>query len=250
MNSIIKDKKSYYLLGILFIFVIWIILHASFKNDYIVPSVELTINALINLFKEKQTYLVLGLTLARLFVSISICFVLGVVLAVFSNLNYRIKAFFRPLIVLLKTLPIAVVIILLLIMFTREYAPLYIVGVVVFPLIYEATLSGLENIDNNIRDEVKMLSGNNGMVVRKIYLPLTLPYIITSLIQSVGLGLKVLVMAEYISQPRYSIGNELVFYKDIAIKMEYVYAWSFILIFFVLIVEFLIAYVTKKKALV
>lgn len=250
MNSIIKDKKSFYLLGVLFIFVIWIILHARFENDYIVPSVDLTFKALFNLFGQKQTYLVLGYTLIRLLISVGVCLVLGVILAVFSNLNYRIKAFFKPTIVLLKTLPIAVVIILLLIMFTREYAPFYIVSVVVFPLIYEATLTGLENIDPNIKDEVKMLSSNNSMVVKKIYLPLTLPYIITSLIQSFGLGLKVLVMAEYISQPAYSIGNELVYYKDIAIEMEYVYAWSLILIVFVLFVEFLIAYVTKKKALV
>lgn len=249
MNSIIKDKKSYYVLGILFIFVVWGILSVSFKNDYIVPSIDLTFKALADLFVTKSTYEILGYTLLRLIFSVGVCFILGVLLAVFSSISYRFKAFVKPLIVLLKTLPIAVIIIMLLIMFTKEYAPLYIVGVVVFPIIYEATLAGLENIDSNIRDEIKMLSNNNFTVVRKVYLPLTFPYIMTSIIQSIGLGLKVLVMAEYISQPKYSIGNELVFYIN-DVSMEYVYAWSIILIVFVLIFELIVLKMSKNKALV
>ena len=134
----------------------------------------------------------------------------------------------------------------ILIMFTREYAPLYVVGVVAFPLIYTISLSGFESIDSYIKDEVRLLTNNNVQVVGKIYLPLSFPYLLTAIVQSFGLGLKVLVMAEYLSQPKYSIGNEIVFYKDIAVSMEYVYAWSIILIIFVLLFEFLISGITKK----
>jgi NitT/TauT family transport system permease protein len=116
----------------------------------------------------------------------------------------------------------------------------------VFPLIYTATLSGLENIDSFILDEVKMLSNSNIYIIKDIYLPLIYPYMLTSIIQSFGLGLKVLVMAEYLSQPKYSIGNELVFYKDLSVSMEYVYAWSIILVLFVLFFEFLLSQITKK----
>ena len=239
MNSIIKSKKTYYTLGILFVFVCWGILSVSIKNDFVVPSINLTLKALGNLFIDPYTYKVLGHTLLRLLTSISISFILGVMMAILSNLSVRFKAFIKPMIVLFKTLPIVVVIIMLLIMFTKEYASIFIVTIVVFPIIYEATLAGLENVDSNIKDEIKMLSNNNLTIVRKIYLPLTIPYIITSLIQSIGLGLKVLVMAEYISQPLYSIGKELVYYKN-DISSEYVYAWSIILIIFVLIIEILI----------
>lgn len=244
--SIIKDKRSYYLLGILFIFVLWSILYFSFNNDYVVPSISKTFQALGSLIIQLHTYKVLLFTILRLLIVIGICLASGVVLAVFSYLSDRVKMFFKPIFTLLKTIPIAVVIILLLIMFTREYAPLLVVASVVLPLIYTATLSGLENINSDIIDEVKMISENNLAVATKIYLPLSCPFILMSIIQSVGLGLKVLVMAEYLSQPIYSIGNELVYYKDIAVSMEYVYAWSIILISFILIVEFLISYTTKK----
>ena len=108
----------------------------------------------------------------------------------------------------------------------------------------------MENINKEILDEVKLTSSNNLKVLFKVHLPIIFPTILTAIIQSIGLGLKVLVMAEYISQPDYSIGNEFVYYKDIAMEMEYLYAWSIILVLFVLSVEILISYISKKRDLV
>lgn len=247
-NSI--AKKTYFTLGILFIFIIWIIGGTLFDNSYIVPSVLDTFKALIDLFTKAHTYKVLGFTLLRLVLSIVICFALGVGFAILSYNFKRFKWFIKPIITLLKTLPIAVVIILLLVMLDKELAPYYIVSVVVLPVIYEAVLIGLENINKEILDEVKLTSSNNLKVLFKVHLPIIFPAILTAIIQSIGLGLKVLVMAEYISQPDYSIGNEFVYYKDIAMEMEYLYAWSIILVLFVLSVEILISYISKKRDLV
>ena len=243
-------KKTYFLLGILFIFVIWIIGEAVLNNSYIIPSITDTFKALITLFTKVNTYKVLGYTLLRLIISVVSCFMIGSILALLSYKFNRFKWFIKPTITLLKSLPIAVVIILLLVMLSKEYAPYYIVGVVVLPVVYEAILIGLENINNDILDEVKIVSGMSSKVLIKVHLPLVMPAILTALIQSIGLGLKVLVMAEYLSQPKYSIGNEFVYYKDIALQMEYLYAWSIVLILFVLTVEILISYISKRSNLV
>lgn len=247
-NSI--AKKAYFSLGILFIFIIWIIGEAVINNSYVVPSIANTFEALLNLFTKGHTYKVLGYTLLRLVLSIVACFILAIILALLSYNFKGFKYFIKPLITLFKTLPIAVVIILLLIILSKEMAPYYIIGVVVLPVVYEAVLIGLENINSDVLDEVKLVTGLTLNVLIKIHLPIIFPAILTALIQSIGLGLKVLVMAEYISQPRYSIGNEFVFYKDVAMQMEYVYAWSIILILFVLSVEILISYISKKNDLV
>ena len=44
--------------------------------------------------------------------------------------------------------------------------------------------------------------------------------------------------------------NEFIYYKYLALDMEYLYAWSIILIIFVLSSEILISYISKKKDLV
>ena len=247
-NSIVN--KTYFTIGILFIFIIWIIGNALIDNSYIVPSVSDTFKALITLFKDLHTYKVLGYTLLRLSIAVVSCFILGMLLAFLSYKFKGFKSFIKPIITLFKTLPIAVVIILLLVMLSKELAPYYIVGVVVLPVVYEALLIGLENINSDILDEVKTVAGMNTSVLFSVHLPLIFPAILTAIIQSVGLGLKVLVMAEYLSQPRYSIGNEFVYYKDISLEMSYLYAWSIILILFVLIVEFLITFISKRRNLV
>ena len=250
-DSIVKKdyiKYSFYGLGILFIFAIWYFGSIAFNNEFIVPSINNTINALRNLFVDGYTYKVLGSTLLRLIISISICFILGVLLAALSKISFKFKAFVKPLFTLLKTLPVAVVVVLLLVVL-NENALYYIVAVVVLPIIFEATINALDSIDKNIIEEVKMDSTVTPYVIRKIYLPLTLPYIFTSLLQSFGLGLKVLVMAEFISNTKHSIGYEIMYYKDFVNDISYVYAWSIILVVFVICVDSIIN-TLKRKSLV
>lgn len=248
MNSIVKNKNTYYVLGILFVFVLWSIAEAYFNNDFILPGIGQTFSSLLELLQDGHTYFILGHTFLRIVLSVSICFILGLVLAILSKISIQFKSFLKPIISLLKTLPVAVIIILLLFML-EENAFYYIVGLVMFPIIYEGILNGLESIDKSMLEEVKLFSNTNFMVVKDIFLPLTLPHILTSLLQSFGLGLKVLVMAEFISNAKHSIGNEIIYYKNDLGEMSYVYAWSIILVLFVLIID-LVINILKKKSLV
>ena len=249
IDSCKRNNYLFYFLGLLFILVIWYVGFLSFNNDYIIPSISQTLDSLKKLLFDKYTYEVLGHTLIRLFISISVCFILGVVLAALSKLSNKFKAFVKPLFTLLKTLPVAVVIILLLVML-KSNSLYYIVGVVILPIIYEACINGLDSIDKNITDEVKMDSKLNFYIIFKLYIPLIFPYIFTSLLQSIGLGLKVLVMAEFISNTKNSIGYEILYYKDFANEMSFVYAWSIILILFVLIIDSVINIIKSKSLLI
>ena len=248
IHSIVKNKRTYFILGVLFVFVLWEVAKISYNNDYIVPGVEQTLSSLFKLLTEVYTYNVLVHTFFRLIISVFTCLIFSIILALLSIVSTRFKSFIRPIITLFKTLPIAVLIILLLVML-KGNSLYYIVGVVILPLIYEAIIKGFESIDKNIVDEVKMLSNVNLTVVKQIYLPLTLPHVFTSLLQSFGLGLKVLVMAEFIANAKHSIGYEIMLYKDHYNDMSFVYAWSIILILFVLFVDCFVN-IAHKRSLV
>ena len=56
-------------------------------------------------------------------------------------------------------------------------------------------------------------------------------------------------MAEFISNASPSIGNEIIYYKNDLGEMSYVYAWSIILVLFVLIID-LVINILKKRSLV
>ena len=249
MNSL--DKKNtaiFYTLGIVSIFIIWLLISLIVNNEFAVPKVNDTFKALGDLLSTKTTYYILGKTILRIILTILIAFTTSIILVGLSTLSKRFKAFISPIITFLKTVPVVVVILLFLFMFSRNTAPIYVALLVIMPIMYEALLNGINNIDETIISETKMLSKTNMFVLRKVYFPLTKPYILLSILQSVGLGLKAMVMAELISQTKNSIGKEMSDYRSL-LEMNYIFAWGLLMIAIVIISEILIRK-TKKKIVI
>ena len=246
MNSI--DKKNtyiFYSLGIVSIFIIWLFLSLIINNQFAVPKVNDTFKALGDLMSTKNTYYILGKTILRILLTIAIAFITSIILVGLSTLSKRFRAFISPIITFLKTVPVVVVILLFLFMFSRNTAPIYVALLVIMPIMYEALLNGITNIDEVIINETRMLSKTNMFVLRKVYLPLTKPYIILSILQSVGLGLKAMVMAELISQTKNSIGREMSDYRSL-LEMNYIFAWGLLMIAIVIISEIFIRRIKRK----
>lgn len=246
MNSI--DKKDNYIffsLGIAFIFIFWLLLSVIINNQFAIPKIDKTFGALATLFKTKSTYSIIGQTLLRILLAISIGFAVSVILVILSTLSKKFKAFIFPIITLLKTVPVVVVILLFLFLFSRNTVPIYVALLVIMPLMYEAMLNGINNIDDSIINETKMISKTNLFVIKRVYLPLTKPYIILSILQSLGLGLKAMVMAELIAYTKNSIGKEMSDYRAF-MDMEYIFAWGIIMITIVIISEIFIRKIKKR----
>ena len=94
---------------------------------------------------------------------------------------------------------------------------------VIIPIIYEMIYSSLTQIDSTVTDDIKTLTNNNFNVIMRFYIPLIIPSIVTSVVQSFGLGLKVMLMAEYISPRTNTFGAEINRYY-MNNQMEYVFA--------------------------
>jgi len=90
-----------------------------------------------------------------------------------------------------------------------------------------------------------MVGSNNLYAIFKVYIPMIRPFIFMGLIQSMGLGIKVMVMAELISQTRYSIGNQI-YLQKINLNMASLFAWTFVLVIIVVIIELFINHIKKK----
>ena len=246
MSSLDKRNDNiFFILGIISIFIFWLILSITINNEFAIPKIDKTASALSNLLSDSKTYLILGKTILRLVVAISISFITALILVMLSTLSRKFRAFIQPIITLLKTVPVVVVILLFLFLFSRNTTPIYVALLVIMPIMYEALLNGISNIDEAIINETKMLSKTNLFILRRVYIPLTKPYIILSILQSVGLGLKAMVMAELISQTKNSIGREMSDYRSL-LMMDYIFAWGLIMIVVVLISEIFIRQIKKR----
>ena len=246
MSSLDKRNDNiFFILGIVSIFIFWFILSVSVNNEFAVPKIDKTTNALADLLSSGKTYLILGKTILKIVLAISISFVVSLILVILSTLSRKFKAFISPIITLLKTVPVVVVILLFLFLFSRSTTPIYVALLVIMPIMYEALLNGINNIDDSIINETKMISRTNLFILRKIYIPLTKPYIMLSILQSVGLGLKAMVMAELIAQAKNSIGYEMGEYRSF-LDMEYIFAWGLLMIAIVIVSEIFIRKIKKK----
>lgn len=247
MNCITK-KIIIYLISIIFIILGLYLIFFIIDNDIIFPSPYNILIALINLLKEQKTYIILGYSFLRLIISLLLSFLIGGTLGILAGKFNSFRIFIKPFMTILRSVPLASIIVIIIVILDFNKSPYVITLIMLIPIIYEAFLNGILNLDKDLMDVWKLESNMNEKVLINIIFPLAKPFITTAFIQSVGLGIKVLIMAEFICNTNNSIGKALV---NSANYLEYdnVFAWTILAILFVIIIENipkLINYIEKR----
>lgn len=231
-----------YLLGglsVVFIIIIWSLYASYVDNNYIFPNPLIVFNSLLKLLKTLETYSIIGYTLLRLFISFIVSAFLGIIFGLLAGNYQPLDEFLHPLVISLRTLPIASIIIIMMVLLGRSFSLYVITFLMIFPIVYEASKHGVKNIPKPLKNHIALEGHPKWVILYHIQLPLSYPYIRTSLFQSIGLGFKVIVMAEFITQTRIGIGREL-YNGSISIQYESVFAWTIIIIFIVTLFELLL----------
>lgn len=223
--------------SILIIFIVWQLYSVSVNNPTLMPDPIKVFQRFFEMLVDKDTYVVVFTSLSRLLLSLIFATFLGTVLGLISGIHSSVEAFLKPIVVTIRTLPVISIIIVILIIFGNTIT-LYIISLLLlFPIIYQAELDGVKNIDPLLIDVLKLESdATNTNVLTLVYFPLSIPFLRTALIEAVGLGFKVLVVAEYIAQTKVSIGREIYMAK-INLEFTDVFAWTIMLLLFVLLIE-------------
>ena len=236
-------------LGILFVFLLWFVFAFSIgKNNLYFPSPIETIKELAILLRKKYIYESIGWTLLRTAIGFGAAFISAMVLGILSGNVKFIKNFLKPLVTVLKSIPTAALVFLFLVKTGSMYAPIFIVFLLSFPILYEAFVGGIESIPADVIDALRIDSNRQLMSLVRVKIPLAFPYVIVGLASSFALSLKTEVMAEIITggtDPGLGIAIQ-VYRNDNPTDLTPVFAISLIVIIFVLIVD-LIGLIVKKK---
>lgn len=232
-------------LGILTIIVVWMIASILIKEDVILPSVSATFTKLFKILINGYTYKILGMSFLRLLISLVASLLIALILASLSTIFPRFSYYIRPIISLLRTIPVVAIIIVILVFIGNQRASIYITSLVILPIMYEGILSGMENIDNDLLDEIKIQTNITPYIIRKVFIPMIRPHLIVAVISSLGLGIKVLVMSEFIATPKLSIAKEMFNYQS-ALQLEGIFAWTIIIVTIILLLEYSIKKINEK----
>lgn len=198
MKNIIN--KKFYLYGIVFLIIIWFALAYIFKdNSFVFPNPIDTIKYTLYLLGKTYTYICIYNSLKLMIVGFGLAFVFGVVLGIISGNSKKIFYCISPFMVVLRSFPTVSLIYLFIVIFGYEYAPALLVCVIALPIIYQGVLYGIENIESNLVESIRIDGANIFEENLFLKIPLSIPSIVSSIVSSFSLSFKVEIMAEVIS---------------------------------------------------
>ncbi|QVK21007.1 ABC transporter permease subunit [Mycoplasmatota bacterium] len=233
-------KAIVYSSNIMLTILIWIVFAAYKDNAIVLPMPTVVFGSVVELLSDAETHFIIGMTLYRLFISLAIAGILGIFLGIIGGIYKCVSTFMKPIVTVLRTLPVVSIILIVLIWTGYEKAPYIISFLMIFPVVYQAVFEGIISIDKKFIEVLKLEhDGINFTIIKDLYLPLITPFLKTALLQSIGLGIKVIVMSEFIAQTKDSIGY-MIYLERQNLQFDLVYAWTIILIVIVLVIEYMV----------
>ena len=155
-----------------------------------------------------------------------------------------LSAFFLGML-MIRCVPVASFVILALIWIGSENLSVFISFLVVVPMIYGATLAGLENMDKKLLEMSQVFSMPFLKKVRFLFVPAVHPYLISSCRTALGMSWKSGVAAEVIGIPKASIGEQL-YYTKLYLDTSGLFAWTFSIILISAVFELVFLTLLKK----
>jgi NitT/TauT family transport system permease protein len=155
-------------------------------------------------------------------------------------LNKTVYEIFEPFIVLIRSTPVISIIIIALIWFKSDYAPVFTGFLMCFPVVWSNVVQGIKNTDHHLIEMSKIYRVKPMQIIRTVYIPSAKPFIAAGLTSSLGLAWKVIAAAEVLSLPRYAIGSKLHDSK-IYLESDRLIAWTLLIIIISYLFELVLA---------
>lgn len=235
--KMLKNNRSQTLafcLGILLVGVL-VQLAGSLRGDSLVfPGVGQILAVFFRLLGEGSTWQRIGVTLLHLAEALVVSALLGLLIGLAEGFSPFLRNLLRPLMITLRSLPMIVLVILIMVLAHYSAVPLIATSLVLIPLLSEAVCEGLLSIEPELLDVYRMNSALTPRVLFRVHLPLMTGYLKQSWINAVGMGLKVAVTTEYLVQSRNSLGKA-VFSSLFNSEYAEIYAWALIMVLLILI---------------
>lgn len=222
--------------AVLFWIIIWQMGAMMVNSDLILPSPITTVKTLITLMAEPDFLLLVGSTLTRVFGGILLFSVLAIVLGILSGLYQPLEILLKPLASITRTLPVVSVIILLNLWLKSDTVPLMVTFLMCFPILWTNTVTGIRETDPLLLEMAAVYQLGFWKKIKGIFLPSVKPYITSAFISAIGLSWKATITAEVLANTQPSVGMSL-YYSKVYLETPVLFAWTFLLIMFSLVIE-------------
>ena len=224
---------------------VWQISSMLIDHRFILPSVYDTVEELWILVKEPKFYLSLFYSVLRVLIGLVFGSIIGALLAYLSFKIQFIYSIVSPLFSVIRSTPIASIIIFLYIMLNANILTVLIAILMVAPIIWQNVLDSFKAIPKDLLEICSSFEMSASSRFRVLIFPTVMKFFIPALITSSSLCWKASVSAEIIAYTTKSIGQFISDAKN-DLNTSRVFACTIVVIFFSIMLEKLSKYLLKR----
>lgn len=202
--SIIKSKYLYSAITIVFVILAWIILSSIIDNTYVFPTFKMLLDGVKLIMIDN--FQVILLFLLRIVLVLVISIIISSLIVLLYIWKKNTLGFFTPILSFIHIVPTMGISLYLYLFLDKQIIPFALSVMVTVPIMVEGLITAYDNIDKGIMDVLRLEQISFFKKIFKVYIPIMLPYILMTILQSFSLGIKAMVMGEYLSLTKNSIG--------------------------------------------
>lgn len=217
------------LLIILFWIIIWQIASMVIQNDIIFAGPADVVRSFFTLVPTPGFWQSIGHSFAKISIGFCGAFSCGILVGSLAFRFRLLAEFLDPIMMLIKSIPVASFVILALIWIGSASLSVFISFLVVFPILYVNTITGLQSTDRKLLEMAEVFSVRLPGRIRFIYLPTLLPYLTSGCKVALGMSWKSGIAAEVIGVPAHTIGENL-YMSKIYLATADLFAWTIVII--------------------
>lgn len=224
-----KEKHEIRLWAVLFWIAVWQLASMRLDSDILLVSPFRVLCRLGELALTAAFWRAVCFTLSRIASGFFLAAVSGVLLAAVASRYSRIRELLTPVMLTVKSVPVASFIILALIWFSSANLSVLISFLMVLPIIYTSVLDGIRSVDRQLLEMAQVFRIPGLRVVRYIYVPQVMPFFHPACSVALGMSWKAGAAAEVIGIPRGSIGERLQQAK-VYLDTPDLFAWTLVIV--------------------
>lgn len=212
----------------LFWLVLWQTVAAIINNPIIFTSPIGMVQSLWAQLPQADFWLTIGHSFAKISLGFVGAFFTGLLLGSLACIFPFLGELLEPFMIMIRSIPVASFVILALIWIGSNSLSVFISYLVVLPMIYVNTISGLKSTDPKLLEMASIFHIRGFRKIRYIYLPALMPYLTSGCKTALGMSWKSGIAAEVIGIPASSIGGQL-YYAKLYLDTAGLFAWTFVI---------------------
>ncbi len=243
-NKTLK-KTLYFTLALLFWISLWQIASVSIGQEILLVSPGKVFLRFFKMLTEKDFWMRTLFSLCRIGCGFCLAGITGCILSAVSYHFNLIRELLKPLIFVLKTVPVASFIILALLMVSSRNLSILISFMMCLPVFFTNVLQGLDAQDRKLLEMSKVFRLTPLQTLRFVTIPQLRPYLFSAFSLAMGFGWKSGIAAEVLGIPDGSLGEKL-YESKIYFQTADLFAYTLAIILISVILERLFTFSLRR----